>query len=190
MVEQLSPYDLVVRDTINCVSLEDENESSNIPSHSTSTVLHSYSNERLVSGSGSPADSSQRLRHITVSYTSTPLAEFQFSETPPQQLSTLSRNRRAPSPSSSPPMTITSSSTKHTLDVHLPPDIQPEMVTISAQKGDKLKVVADAWHMESNCPYEWLITFPPLDIDMSTVHAKFGGDGLLSIDVCRIRKYS
>ncbi|PBL03269.1 hypothetical protein ARMGADRAFT_911876 [Armillaria gallica] len=87
-------------------------------------------------------------------------------------------------------MTVTSSSTKHTLDVRLPPDIQPEMVTISANKGDKLKVVADAWHMENNCHYEWLITFPPLDADMSKVHAKFGGDGLLTIDVYRLRRYS
>ncbi|KAK0446136.1 hypothetical protein EV421DRAFT_1792650 [Armillaria borealis] len=88
-----------------------------------------------------------------------------------------SRNRRAPSPSTR-------------FNVRLPPDIQPEMVTISAKKGDKLKVVADAWHMENNCHCEWLITFPPLDVDMSKVYAKFGGDGLLTIDVCRLRRYS
>ncbi|KAK0194090.1 hypothetical protein F5146DRAFT_1221603 [Armillaria mellea] len=122
------------------------------------------------SASASSADSSERLIHISMSMSS--------------------HNRRAPSPSCSPPMTVTSSPTKHTLEVHLPPDIQPEMVTISAKKGDKLKVVADAWHMENNCHYEWLITFPPFDVDMSKVHAKFGGDGLLTIDVCRLRRYS
>jgi hypothetical protein len=48
-------------------------------------------------------------------------------------------------------MDVSSSSTKYTLHVQLPVTIQPEMITISAQKGDKLKVVADAWHMENNC---------------------------------------
>ncbi|KAK0223536.1 hypothetical protein IW262DRAFT_1458588 [Armillaria fumosa] len=121
------------------------------------------------SASASSADPSERL-HISVTMSS--------------------RNKRALPPSCSPPMTVTSSPTKHTLNVRLPPDIQPEMVTISAKKGDKLKVVADAWHMENNCHCEWLITFPPLDVDMSKVHAKFGGDGLLTIDVGRLRRYS
>jgi hypothetical protein len=48
-------------------------------------------------------------------------------------------------------MTVSSILAKHTLHVQLPISIQPEMITISAQKGDKLKVVADAWHMESDC---------------------------------------
>ncbi|KAF8995407.1 hypothetical protein BDZ89DRAFT_839474 [Hymenopellis radicata] len=101
-------------------------------------------------------------------------------------ISPLARQRRAPLPAQAPPVVVHESSFKYTVDVQLPNIIQPEMVTIAAIKGDKMKVVADAWHMESNCHYEWLITFPPRDIDMSKVHAKFGQDGLLSIDVRRL----
>lgn len=61
------------------------------------------------------------------------------------------RYRRAPAPSHSPPINIVSTSLKHTIDVHLPSVIQPEMVTISANKGDRIKIVADAWHMETDC---------------------------------------
>jgi hypothetical protein len=48
-------------------------------------------------------------------------------------------------------MAISSSNANYTLHVQLPVTILPEMITISAQKGDKLKVVADAWHMENDC---------------------------------------
>lgn len=37
------------------------------------------------------------------------------------------------------------------LSVILPRVIQPEMVTVAAKKGDRLDVVADAWHMEHDC---------------------------------------
>jgi len=67
----------------------------------------------------------------------------------------------------------------------LPRSIQPEMVTISANKGDRLRVVADAWHMERESHYEWQISFPPLDVDIRAVHAKFHPDGCLTIDVRR-----
>ncbi|THV06378.1 hypothetical protein K435DRAFT_815995 [Dendrothele bispora CBS 962.96] len=86
-------------------------------------------------------------------------------------------------------MKVFSSPTTHTLRVRLPVTIRHEMVTISANKGNKLKVVADAWHMESDCHYEWVIHFPPNDIDMSGVHAKFDADGLLSIEVRRRPRY-
>ncbi|KAF8150154.1 hypothetical protein B0H34DRAFT_666425 [Crassisporium funariophilum] len=82
-------------------------------------------------------------------------------------------------------MTLTSSQSTHTLSVKLPASIQPEMVTISANKGDRLKVVADAWHMEGESHYEWQISFPPYDIDITAVHAKFDPDGRLTIDVKR-----
>ncbi|KII85257.1 hypothetical protein PLICRDRAFT_116403 [Plicaturopsis crispa FD-325 SS-3] len=75
---------------------------------------------------------------------------------------------------------------KHTLDVDLPSEIRPEMVTISAKKGDRLDIVADAWHKENDCHYEWQIRFPPHDIDMSSVHAKVT-EGHLTIDVQRRR---
>ena len=105
------------------------------------------------------------------------------------------------------------------------------MVTISANKGDRLRVVADAWHMEGESEfilsffflnssirpifylflflhstffsfhftktsptphppvlghYEWHISFPPSDVDIGAVHAKFHQDGRLTIDVKRL----
>ena len=48
-------------------------------------------------------------------------------------------------PVTAPQMTLTSTSAKYTLSVLLPSNIQPEMVTISANKGDRLRVVADAF---------------------------------------------
>jgi hypothetical protein len=46
-------------------------------------------------------------------------------------------------------MTVASTVYCYTFCVKLPAAIQPEMVTVSANRGDKLKVVADAWHMEN-----------------------------------------
>ncbi|KAH7913791.1 hypothetical protein BJ138DRAFT_1001545 [Hygrophoropsis aurantiaca] len=82
-------------------------------------------------------------------------------------------------------MAVNSTSSTYTLAVLLPRAIQPEMVTVSAKKGDRLDIVADAWHMESNSHYEWQVRFSPGDVDMSTVRARFGSDGQLSIDVQR-----
>lgn len=65
--------------------------------------------------------------------------------------SPIARARRAASPSRIPQMDLVSSSSRHTLTVQLPTEIKPEMVTISAKKGDRLAVVADAWHMEVDC---------------------------------------
>ncbi|KAF9037596.1 hypothetical protein BJ165DRAFT_1353259 [Panaeolus papilionaceus] len=76
---------------------------------------------------------------------------------------------------------------RHTFSVVLPPSISPEMVTISANKGEKLKVVADAWHVEDDNHYEWLISFTPNDVDMGSVHARFEG-GRLTIEVGRRRR--
>jgi len=59
------------------------------------------------------------------------------------------------------------------------------MVTVSANKGDRLRVVADAWHMEGESHYEWQISFPPADVDLRAVQAKFHPDGRLTIDVKR-----
>ncbi|KAG5637958.1 hypothetical protein H0H81_002486 [Sphagnurus paluster] len=87
-------------------------------------------------------------------------------------------------------MEVSSSPGKHTLHVQLPLTIQPEMITVSANRGDKLKVVADAWHMESDCHYEWQITFSPRDIDMTAIHAKFEPNGCLIIDVRRLSTQS
>ncbi|KIM40725.1 hypothetical protein M413DRAFT_72893 [Hebeloma cylindrosporum] len=81
-------------------------------------------------------------------------------------------------------MTLTSTSTKYTLSVLLPSNIQPEMVTISANKGDRLRIVADAFGGDE-CHYEWQISFPPYDIDMAAVYARFDPEGRLTLDVRR-----
>ncbi|KAJ7896885.1 hypothetical protein B0H13DRAFT_1623656 [Mycena leptocephala] len=76
-------------------------------------------------------------------------------------------------------MYINSSATEFTPDVSLPIAIQPEMVTITTAKGDKLKIAADAWHLEANCHFELEIVFPPHDIDITSIRAKFEVQGRL-----------
>ena len=61
------------------------------------------------------------------------------------------RSRRSPPSDSCPPMVVQSTTTSHILSVTLPRIIQPEMVTVIVKKGDRLNVVADAWHMERDC---------------------------------------
>lgn len=99
--------------------------------------------------------------------------------------SPMDRSRRSPSPGSCPEMTTQSSCAMHTFSVTLQRSILPEMITVSAKKGDRLDVVADAWHMERDCHYEWQIRFAPGDVDMATVRAQLGSDGKLSIEVQR-----
>lgn len=67
--------------------------------------------------------------------------------------SPIARSRRAPSPSRTPPMHVTNTASLYTLSAQLPIEIQPEMITVSAKKGDRIDVVADAWHMETDCEY-------------------------------------
>lgn len=95
------------------------------------------------------------------------------------------RWRRSPSPESRPTMVIQSTLSTHSLSVVLPRAIQSEMVTVSVKKGDKLNIVADAWHMENDCHYEWLVHFAPGDADMPSVRARFAPDGKLTITVQR-----
>jgi len=56
-----------------------------------------------------------------------------------------------------PPVRIVSSDTTHTLSIMLPrpggAPLAPEMITVSARRGGRLAVVADAWHLEHDC--EW-----------------------------------
>ncbi|KAF6755025.1 hypothetical protein DFP72DRAFT_1064564 [Ephemerocybe angulata] len=103
--------------------------------------------------------------------------------------SPMDRCRRMPPSNHTPQMTVASTLYNYTLSVKLSPAIQPEMVTVCANKGDKLKVVADAWHREDESHYEWQICFPPRDIDMGSVHASLrfdDGEKTLTIDVRRI----
>ncbi|KAG2364567.1 hypothetical protein BDR07DRAFT_1279454 [Suillus spraguei] len=82
-------------------------------------------------------------------------------------------------------MVIQSTLSTHSLSVVLPRAIQSEMVTVSVKKGDKLNIVADAWHMENDCHYEWQVYFAPGDADMPSVRARFAPDGKLTITVQR-----
>ncbi|KAJ7764555.1 biotin-protein ligase [Mycena maculata] len=99
--------------------------------------------------------------------------------------SLVDRARRAPSSSRYPPMRINASVAQYTLDISLPFAIKPEMVTITTAKGDKLKIVADAWNLEVDCHFEWEIEFSPNDIDFSTIRAKFDAQARLTITAGR-----
>ncbi|KAJ7628413.1 hypothetical protein FB45DRAFT_834338 [Roridomyces roridus] len=101
--------------------------------------------------------------------------------------SLLDRARRVPSTSRYPPLHVHASADKYTLDIALPVEIKPEMVTITTAKGDRLKIVADVWHLESDCHYEWEIVFPPEDVQLSTIRAKFSAEGHLSVSAGRRR---
>ncbi|KAJ6588315.1 hypothetical protein B0H19DRAFT_922985 [Mycena capillaripes] len=98
----------------------------------------------------------------------------------------MARARRVPSSSKYPPLQISSSDTEYTLDISLPIAIQPEMVIITTAKGDKLKIVADAWHLEADCHFEWEIVFPPRDVDITSIRAKFEEQGRLTVRAGRL----
>ncbi|KAF7366725.1 hypothetical protein MSAN_00930600 [Mycena sanguinolenta] len=82
-------------------------------------------------------------------------------------------------------MHISSSTSEHTLGICLPIGIKSEMVTISTAKGDKLKIVADAWHLEVDCHFEWEIVFAPCDVDITRIRAIFEDGGVLTIHAGR-----
>ncbi|KAI5828142.1 hypothetical protein K523DRAFT_245227 [Schizophyllum commune Tattone D] len=88
-------------------------------------------------------------------------------------------------PNAIPTIRVLHAPNAYAFDVALPSTILPEMVTISAKKGNKLRVIADAWHLEDNCHYEWEIAFAPYDVDMASVKAKFEPGGRLLITVAR-----
>ncbi|KAJ7056953.1 hypothetical protein C8F01DRAFT_992154 [Mycena amicta] len=73
----------------------------------------------------------------------------------------------------------------YTMELSLPSTITAEMVTISTAKGDKLRIVADAWHLESDCHYEWEVAFPPKDVNMGSLCARLDGEGRLSVKASR-----
>ncbi|KAI9061178.1 hypothetical protein FKP32DRAFT_1576615 [Trametes sanguinea] len=84
-------------------------------------------------------------------------------------------------------MRLLSTRGEHTLTVHLPEGLAPEMVTVCAKKGARLSVVADLWHREHDSHYEWEVSFSPADVDMLSVRAVFEADGQLTIHVRRRR---
>ncbi|KZP17718.1 hypothetical protein FIBSPDRAFT_830296 [Athelia psychrophila] len=84
-------------------------------------------------------------------------------------------------------MHVVSTASGYTLNAQLPIDIQPEMITVSAKKGDRIAVVADVWHMETDCHYEWQIQFPH-DINMNSVRVIVGKGGQLTIHAPKRRQ--
>ncbi|KAF8208186.1 hypothetical protein K438DRAFT_1575054 [Mycena galopus ATCC 62051] len=93
----------------------------------------------------------------------------------------MGRARRVPSPSRYPPIHISSSTSEYTVHISLPIAVKPEMVTITTAKGDKIKIVVDEWHLEDNCHFEWEIVFPPRDVDITSIRAKFEEEKLLTV---------
>jgi len=61
---------------------------------------------------------------------------------------------------------------QHALSVLLPRAISPEMVTISANKGDRLRVVAQAWMGQDECEFFFLL-FCPLSSNSTTDSFQF-----------------
>ncbi|KAH8074789.1 hypothetical protein BXZ70DRAFT_902778 [Cristinia sonorae] len=86
-------------------------------------------------------------------------------------------------------MHVHSTTSEHTLDVWLPKELSPEMVTVSAKKGNKLSIVADVWDRENNSHYEWDIVFPPRDVDMNSIRVSLA-DGHVIIRAVRIHRQS
>jgi len=82
-------------------------------------------------------------------------------------------------------MHITPSSSKYLLNVQLPTEMQREMITVSVKKGDIIAVVADVWHMEEDCHYEWQIQFAPHDINMNSIRVVFDDEAQLTIRIER-----
>ncbi|KAH9030547.1 hypothetical protein EDB84DRAFT_1494011 [Lactarius hengduanensis] len=108
---------------------------------------------------------------------------------PPRPESPLAHVRRGALGHNVPPVRIVSTDTMHTVSIVLPrpggAPLAPEMVTISARRGGRVAVVADAWHLEHDCHYEWRVALPPKEVDLGAVRARFGDDGTLVIDVPR-----
>ncbi|KAH9998917.1 hypothetical protein BJV77DRAFT_978028 [Russula vinacea] len=90
-----------------------------------------------------------------------------------------------------PPAQIETLPKSYRLSIALPrpggAQLASEMITVSARRGGRLAVVADAWHLEHDCHFEWHFAFPQPDVDLGAVQARLGKDGILVIDVPRRR---
>ncbi|KAI0247664.1 hypothetical protein BJV78DRAFT_1243865 [Lactifluus subvellereus] len=107
---------------------------------------------------------------------------------PSRPESPLAHARRGAGPNR-PPVQVETFPTEYRLSIALPrpggAPLSPEMITVSARRGARLAVVADAWHLEHDCHYEWHIAFSQPDVNLGAVRARFGEDGMLVIDVPR-----
>ncbi|THH19910.1 hypothetical protein EW146_g1341 [Bondarzewia mesenterica] len=117
--------------------------------------------------------------------TSTPSAAPTCPESP------LARARRTASPSSVPDPQHHTTETSHTVSISLPRpggrQFSPEMITISVLKGDRVRIVADAWELERDCRFEWNLAFSPRTVNMASMRAQIDAiNGVLVLDMRRI----
>ncbi|THH08236.1 hypothetical protein EW146_g9059 [Bondarzewia mesenterica] len=101
------------------------------------------------------------------------------------------RARRAPPPSAVPSPKLFSTEAAHVVEIPLPcpggTPFSPEMVTISVKKGARIHVIADAWHLEENCHFEWQLTFSPRTVNMTSLRAELNdARTLLTITVRKV----
>lgn len=174
----------------------DSNDSSSHRSHSSDSDCSNLPSPSSTPPSTPVLSSDMRCLQVTTQHSIRTVHE---------EFSPIQREKRAPSPSHSPPYHIESSPSTHTFNVQLPKYIEHEMVTISVHKGDRIRISADAWNMEADCKssskfsstaklipflghYQWEIHSPCRDIDMTGVHAMFDTSGVLAIDVRRRRR--
>lgn len=85
-------------------------------------------------------------------------------ENDPGQISRQLRQRREVPTAHKPPLSLQSTQSSYIISTKLPMLTLPEMVTIFAVKGDRLKIVADAWHMEENCEYMSIFSLFEFDL--------------------------
>ncbi|KAI5120707.1 hypothetical protein M0805_007669 [Coniferiporia weirii] len=136
-----------------------------------------------------PAFRAIALSSPQISFSTSVDSAYDYGPLPSTQTATvtavLEPHRRSPPPENRPVLCVAQSTEdEHVLSVRLP-GFTPEMVTVSARKDDKLAVVADLWHAETNCHHEWLVAFAARDVNVSLTRAHFSPDGLLTIHVPR-----
>jgi hypothetical protein len=89
--------------------------------------------------------------------------------------SPLAHARRGAASDAAPPAQIETFSTLYRLSIVLPrpggEPLAPEMITVSARRGARLAVVADAWHLEHDCEFWWHFFICPFRV-VFTVHRR------------------
>ncbi|OCH89715.1 hypothetical protein OBBRIDRAFT_653955 [Obba rivulosa] len=121
---------------------------------------------------------------VAVNPVQTPMPDATFIRRPE---SPLARERRSPPPSLKPPMEVTTLHNEYVLTTKLPPGITSDMIVVTAQKGPRIKVVADLWHSEQNAHLEWSISNLQ-DVQLSRVNSGLWPDGQFSIRLGRLSR--
>jgi len=82
-------------------------------------------------------------------------------------------------------MQLRSTPMKYTFTAQLRQGLTSEMVTAYVKRGNRLAVVVDAWHLEHDSHFEWVIGFAPRDVDMSSIRVVLESEGRLTVTVTR-----